>query len=122
MAGETIDTVGVVLTLQPCASPMAFSFEMTEADAGVDYTYAITAGEKAEVPVPGISWEVPPIGAVGAYMDIAVAGNVESLSLALGIDACAEAFGVTTCASSMDPADFPIWLLDETYDFSTVCA
>ena len=121
VAGSTIDTVGVVLSLQPCADPMTFSFEMTEATENIDYTYDIAAGEAAEVPVPGISWEIPGLGAAGAYMDIAVSGNVEKLQLSLGIDACVDTFGVVTCASTLDPADFPIWILDEAFDFSTVC-
>ena len=39
----------------------------------------------------------------------------------LGLDACVDVVGFLTCASTVDPVDFPIWLLEATFDFSDVC-
>jgi len=121
-AGETLDTVGVILDLQPCALPMYFSFEVTEETAGVDYMYEITAGEQEEIPIPDVSVVIPGLGEAGLFMTVDIEGNIDALKMDIGLDACANAYGYVTCASTIDPADFPIWLLEATYDFGDVCA
>ena len=120
--GVTLDTVVVVLDLQPCALPMYFSFEVTEAAAGVDYKYEITAGEEEMVPVPYLSVAIPGLGEAGVFMIVDIDGNIDALTIDIGVDACVDTFGLLTCASTVDPVDFPIWLLEATYDFGDVCA
>uniref|UniRef100_A0A7S2CHA3 Uncharacterized protein n=1 Tax=Florenciella parvula TaxID=236787 RepID=A0A7S2CHA3_9STRA len=117
-----MDTVGVVLDLEPCSDPATVSFEMTEATLGIDYTYSFSAGDSEMIPVPDLSVDIPGLGGAGVYMDVVISGNAESLSLSIGIDACIDmGFGVLSCASTLDAADFPIWMLDSTFDFSDVC-
>jgi hypothetical protein len=116
-----LDTVGVVLTIEPCAMPMVFKFEMTEADAGVDYTYQFTSGETEEIPVPDLNVPIPGLGDAGVMMDVKIDGNVDALEIAMGIDACVDTYGYETCASTYDPVDFPIWILYATFNFEDVC-
>lgn len=120
--GVTLDTVGVILDIEPCADPATVSFEMTEATLGIDYTYGYSTGDSEMIPVPDLSVDIPGLGGAGVYMDVIISGNADSLSLSVGIDACIDiGFGVLSCASDLDSADFPIWMLDSAYDFSDVC-
>mmetsp|Transcript_89047 Transcript_89047/g.172493 ORF Transcript_89047/g.172493 Transcript_89047/m.172493 type:complete len:218 (-) Transcript_89047:193-846(-) len=121
-AGVTLDTVGVILDMQPCAEPMYYSMEVTEADLGVDYKFEIAADEEEEIPIPDVSVDIPGLGEAGLFADVSVFGNIDALEIHIGLDACADVLGYETCASTVDPVDFPIWILDETFDFSTVCA
>ena len=99
---------------------MYFSFEATEADLGVDYKYEITAGEVEDIPIPGVSVDIPGLGEAGLVMSAEIDGNIDALTMDLGLDACVDVVGFLTCASTVDPVDFPIWLLESTFDFSDV--
>jgi hypothetical protein len=120
--GVTLDTVGVVLDMEPCALPMYYSVEVTEADASVDYKIELAADQDEEIPIPGVSVVVPGLGEAGLYVDASIFGNVDSLEMHIGLDACADLYGLESCASTIDPIDFPIWILDATFNFSAVCA
>ena len=116
-----LDTVGVVLDMEPCAVPMYYSFTMTDADSGISYSTEFDVGVEEAIPVPGVSVVVPGLGTAGVYMDTLINGNIDSLTIDIGIDACATLFYDLTCASTVDPTDFPIWLLESTFNFGSVC-
>jgi len=101
---------------------MTFGIEVTESTIGIDYKIAsLTTGEDADIPVPGLDLDVPVLGSAGVNMVVKIDGSVDALSLGLGVDACASVLGYEKCGADVDPAQFPIMLLNETYKFSGVC-
>ena len=47
-------------------------------------------------------------------------GDVSQLVINLGVDACMEVLGFETCGSKLTTL-LPIWVIQETLDFSTIC-
>ncbi|KAH8055681.1 chlorophyll A-B binding protein [Aureococcus anophagefferens] len=96
-----LDTIGVVVDMEPCADPMNFDvdvragvpggarlvsclFQVTEADLGIDYEIEkLTAGER--VPVPGLSLDVPVLGSAGVNLVARITGSVQELTLSFGL-------------------------------------
>ena len=100
---------------------MYYSFTMTDAATGVSYSTEFDVGVEEAIPVPGVSVVVPGLGTAGVYMDTFINGNIDSLTIDFGVDACINSLGIVSCASTYDPADFPIWLLESTFNFGSVC-
>ena len=48
------------------------------------------------------------------------AGNAASLSLAIGIDLCEHVLFQSKCGANLTPL-LPFWVLQKTFDFSSVC-
>ena len=118
-----LETIGVVVDMEPCAQPMNFDIEVTEGDIGIDYKIAsLTTGEDSDIPVPGLSVDVPVLGSAGVNMVVKIDGNVGALSLGFGVDACASVLGYEKCGADVDPAQFPTLLLNSSYSFSGVCS
>lgn len=102
---------------------MTFGIEVTESTIGIDYRIAsLTTGEDADIPVPGLDLDVPVLGSAGVNMVVKIDGSVDALSLGLGVDACASVLGYEKCGADVDPAQFPILLLNSSYSFSGVCS
>jgi len=119
----TVDTLGLILKLDPCANPMFYSIDVTEADLGIDLYYELTGDSEEKFPLPGLSYPIPPFGEVGLFMDVYISGNVAELTLDFGVDICLMD-GSEECASEYYPYDtvFPVWIIEGIFDFSDICA
>jgi hypothetical protein len=116
-----LDTIGVKLDIEPCGDPLTVSLEVTESDLGIDYPITgLTAGEDEDIPIPGLSWDLPVIGSAGANMAVKIDGNIEDVTLTIGVDACASVLGIKTCGADLT-SELPIWLLNAEFDFSNLC-
>jgi hypothetical protein len=114
--------LAMTIDVEPCAQPSAFIDFSVSVD-GVPWDDKISAGEDGNIPIPGLSFSIPgiPISA-GAVLAYSLDGNAAAFKVKLGLDACADVPIIgNECASSVDSSDFPISLLDDTFDFSDMC-
>jgi hypothetical protein len=120
--GITVDSLGLILELDPCANPMFFSMEIQEATLGIDLYYELTGSTEEKFPLPGLSYPIPPFGEVGLFMDVYIKGNVDALTLDIGVDICETAYD-EYCASDYYPYNtvFPVWILEGTFNFGDLC-
>jgi len=121
-----LDTIGIEIDLEPCADPMDFSMDITEEDLHIDYPIAgITAGTSENVPIPGLSIDIPFVGSAGVVMVIKVDGNVDQLTISFGVDACIDSPAGDECGADLPiPVGnpFPIMLIDAQMSFGNLCA
>ena len=115
---------GLLRTLDAEDPAATATFEVKEAAAGVDYKKGVTLPDTEEIPIPELDWQIPGLP-VGAQANIAVkmTGDLENLVLALGLDACITVPIVgTSCGADLPIPGFPLYLVQGTFDFSSLCA
>lgn len=78
-------------------------------------------GETEKVPVPGLNFYVPMVGAVGGMLEIKMNGNVEALTVTIGIDACMSVFGYEKCGADIT-SELPYWIMNDSINFSHFCS
>jgi hypothetical protein len=133
VTGYKIDTIDVVASVLPCATPASMGITVYEHREGFKYTLAsISAGKRWHEPIPGLGYGFEAMGFiadVGVFVDVEIDGNVDALELTLDVDLCGEigyngGTNYSDCASDWELLKpfFPVDLLDETFDFSDICA
>ena len=133
VTGYKIDTIDVVASVLPCATPASMGITVYEHREGFKYTLAsISAGKKWHEPIPGLGYGFAAMGFiadVGVFVDVEIDGNVDALELTLDVDLCGEigyngGTNYSDCASDWELLKpfFPVVLLDETFDFGDFCA
>lgn len=117
------DEVTVEIDLIPCGNPAEVAFIVSDKKFNINYKIAdITAGHDETIDIPGLSLAIPgvPVSA-GVVLDVKISGNIDSLTLDIGLDACVDLpFIGKECGSKLLSA-LPIWLLDQTFNFGSVC-
>jgi len=116
-----LDTVGLKMDIEPCADPAHVNLDVTEADLGIDYPITgLTAGEDEDIPIPGLSINIPVVGDAGVNAVVDLDGNVDQFTMDLGLDACAEVMGYQQCGSKLT-SELPVWVLQGTFSFGDMC-
>lgn len=115
------ETITVKANIEPCHSPMEVQFEVSESALGIDWHYTLDAGINKEIAIPGLSISIPGIASAGINAVLALDGNVDDLDVQLGIDVCGSVIIIgEECGSDISDA-LPIWILDEEFNFGSVC-
>lgn len=117
------DEIGVKMDVSPCASVATISLDVTEQKLGIDFPIAaLKAGDTKSIDIPGLSVVIRGLKiSAGIVLDVSIGGNAENLSLKVGIDACAQLPIIGKACGSKLTSELPIWLLKETYAFSSLC-
>lgn len=116
-----IDTIGLKAEFAPCAMPAHVNLDITEKDLGIDYQIAgLTFGKDADIPVPGLSIDIPDVGEAGVNAAVQLVGNVDAFDAQLGLDACISVGGDKECGSSLVP-ELPIWVIKGNFTFGSIC-
>ena len=115
-----IDSVVFEADLEPCN--LKGSISVTETDMGVAWSEGFGVDESIDIPIPGLSIDVPLVGSVGAVAKASVSGTVTSATFSIGLDACLG--DANECGSDIPVIGhyLPYTILDETYDFGNVCS
>lgn len=117
-----VDTIGFTATLDVCDVPATANIRVNDTKIGIDHELAgLTAGKAVDIPVPGLSLTIPKIGSVGVNAVFDIEGDLEALDIKLGIDACGKILGVQLCGEKLTKK-LPIYLLDHTFNFGSLCA
>ena len=116
------DSVEVIATLSPCATPASMAAEVKESAKSIDFKTSAKLPQTAEIPIPDLNYPLPAVGTVGANLAVKLAGSLSALGVSLGFDVC---LGSSTCGTDLPIPfgnPFPLWLLQGTYDFTSVCS
>jgi diketogulonate reductase-like aldo/keto reductase len=121
-----IDTVGVALASQPCASAVTADIEVTEKDLGIDYKVAkLGAGADDNIPIPGLSIGIPGTSLnAGAVLVVQLDGGMTDISIKVGLNLCVDVIIGSLCGNDIPGLSgvlpvFPISF--QHIDFSGVC-
>jgi hypothetical protein len=112
--GETVAISGEVL---PCARPARIDLQIT---SPIHYQWGESLPFQEQVAIPGLDFDIPGIGHVGAVVDITFKGNIQAMELAIGVDACADVIRWEKCGADLTH-DLPIEIIDHTFDFFDIC-
>lgn len=120
------DTIGMSMDIDICnESGSSVTLDVTEKNHNIDFPIeAIRAGEEKNIPIPGLSIIVPPIGSFGVDATVLIAGNPDHLTLKVGLNACLSAgHHREICASSIPGLNtiLPFYFINGTYSFGHVC-
>lgn len=119
------DTIGMKLDLDICNNEgSSISLDVTEKNHNIDYPIeAVRAGEEKNIPIPGLSILVPPVGSLGVDVTVLIMGNPDILMLEVGLNACLETPHHEICASSIPGLNtiLPWYILNGTYSFGNAC-
>lgn len=115
------DTIGVAVNILPCAKPASISFNVTEADKGISYSVGESLPYTGSIPVPGLSI-VTPIGSGGVELEVTLDGDVDQMQVDVAVDVCVDVPVWGKECGSKITSDLPYVLLNQTFDFSKVCA
>jgi len=80
----------------------------------------LTAGTDEEFPIPGFSIDIPVIGSAGVFAAVQIDGDLSEFSVQVGLDACVDTIIGEECGSSLT-SDLPLWVLQGTYQFDSIC-
>jgi hypothetical protein len=82
---------------------------------------ALSAGTNKTIPVEGLDVDIPGLGSAGVVVNFVLDGNLQALKAEVGLDACIDIpiYG-TKCGSSVISA-LPVWILNQTLSFTSVC-
>merc|ERR1719399_589650 len=79
-----VDTITVLAEVVPCQAPAHADLTISDSELGISHQFAgISAGEAYNLPVPGLSLDVPLVGEVGVVMDIELDGDLSSFEIDL---------------------------------------
>ena len=110
------------ITLLPCLNPASVSLEVTEAYYKIDYLVGnFTAGVNEDIPIPGLSLEIPLVGDVGVNAIVQVDGDASEFDFNLGLDGCMTIEEKTVCGGDLTRY-LPIWVLNGTVALSDLCS
>ena len=115
-----LDTFTVQAMLAPCGKPAEVKVEVQDSDMGIDYSFDYKAGDTEQIPVPGLSFDIPLLGSVGVVIDLGVSGNIDNLEISVAADGCGTLLGVTECGADLTSM-LPIPLLDGTFNLGSFC-
>lgn len=116
-----VDTITVLAEVVPCQAPAHADLTISDSELGISHQFAgISAGEAYNLPVPGLSLDVPLVGEVGVVMDIELDGDLSSFEIDLAVDACAGSGSDQECGSDLT-SYLPIELLSHSFNFDDVC-
>ena len=96
---------------------------MSPTVAGIDYhIFGLTFGKNADIPVPGLSVDIPEVGNAGVQAAVQLDGSVDAFEVKLGLDACIEAGDRDgkVCGSSLT-SRLPLWVIRGNYTFGHLC-
>ena len=115
------EKIGVQLNVDACSPEASISLDITASKPKINFPIAaISAGHDEDIPVPGLSVGIKGIDA-GIVIDVSIGGNADALSLKVGVDACAQVPIIGKECGSSITSYLPIELLDETYNFGSMC-
>ena len=118
----TVDVFNVVtkMDLEPCMTPLHIDIEVVQ---GVDFKIpSLEIGTNEFFPIPGFSINIPYIGTNDVGVSADIQGSIDALYLKIGLDA--QIVGMTEEEEDLDSLHvnvLPMWFLDQTFDFSSVC-
>lgn len=93
------DTLRATASLNLCKAPVSASLNIKDTFFGVNWSKVISAS--ATVPVPGLSFKVPAVGSLGAFVEVSLySGTMVGASIA--VEACGSVMGFNVCYP--DPA------------------
>jgi len=117
------DKIGIRLDVKPCAEPEAYvNVAVTEANHNLSYSIAgIKAGQEEDIPLPGVSIDIPKVGNAGVDVAVELGGNLDALTISVGVDACVGVGPKEVCGHALAPKLLPIWLLEGTFHFGSLC-
>jgi hypothetical protein len=88
---------------------------------GFDFRIAtLRTGTKKTIPIPGLSVAIPIVGSAGVVLDFQLDGNLNDLQVEIGFDACVTTRIGQECGSALTSL-LPVWLLNQTLSFTSVC-
>merc|ERR1711862_699550 len=95
----------------PCANTSHVDIAVTESKHNIDFKVAdVEAGTEKDIPVPGLSVDIPEVGSAGVDVAVEVDGNLDNLRLKVGLNACTQVRGHEVCGSALT-SYLPIWIL-----------
>ena len=112
----------VQATILPCINPASVALEVTEAYYKIDYLVGkFSAGVNEDIPIPGLSLDIPLVGEVGVNAIVQVDGDASEFDFNLGLDGCMSIAEKTVCGGDLT-SYLPVWILNATITLSDLCA
>merc|ERR1711862_31029 len=80
----------------------------------------LEAGDVQEIPIPGLSIDIPKVGSAGLDVAAGIKGNPDHFEIQAGFNACGIIEGHHACGSDLT-GELPVWMLQHTFQFSHYC-
>lgn len=116
-----VDTIEFEGNFSVCSEPASVSVTVQEDDIGFSWSDGFSLGDDVQVPIPGLSVDIPYVGSAGVVLDVEFDGDISALSIDIGLDACADLPVVGKKCGSDITSELPIELIQQTFDFSDAC-
>lgn len=115
------DTIDITGELELCQNPARADIYISDTKFGIKHELAgLTAGKAIDIPIPGLSLDIPDIGSVGVNAVFDIEGDLSNLEIKLGLDACGKVLGHSVCGSKLTKK-LPLYVLDHTFNFDSLC-